>query len=235
VFEGTGMAEQDTKNEVQGTYIVKLLAGITRNKKPLTVVLCILAVIFLADYLIGAKQDAIIRERDAKKQRLEKLAFHLIFPDISDAWDIAGSPGKYEAVLKIENLADEPVYATHPEITAYVQTGTYWTEVPIQDKETEKREQVSRLEKGQHFYRKIVTIPRDIKYTFYQMYGYMHVRYHISMFVLPQSAFKEEEVIERVNDVYMYLKPYYVSDKEVLKEVTFPDNKVPTMIPMPPH
>lgn len=214
---------------------MKLFSGIMRKKKPLAVVLGIVAIFFLTDYFIGQKQDAIIRERDAKKQRLEKLAFHMIFPDISDARDISGAPGKYEAVLKIENLADEPVYATHPEVTAYVQTGTYWTEVPIHDKETEKREQIYKLEKGQHVYRKIVTIKRDLKYTFYQMYGYMHVRYHISMYVLPQSVFKEEEVIERVNDVYMYLKPYYMSNKEVLKQVTFPDNKVPTMIPMPPH
>lgn len=214
---------------------MKLFSGIMKKKKPLAVVLGIVAIFFLTDYIIAQKQDAIIRERDAKKQRLEKLAFHMIFPDISDAWNISGTPGQYEAVLKVENLADEPVYATMPEVTAYVQTGTYWTEVPIHDRETEKREQVYKLEKGQHFYRKIVTIKRDLKYTFYQMYGYMHVRYHISMFVLPQSAFKEEEVIERVNDVYMYLKPYYVSDKDVLKQVTFPDNKVPKMIPMPPH
>lgn len=206
-----------------------------KRKKPLAAVLCIAGVLFLTDYYIGQKQDSIIREMDAKKQRLEKLAFHMIFPDISDAWDISGAPGKYEAVLKVENLADEPVYATHPEVTAYIQTGTYWTEVPIHDKETEKREQIYKLEKGQHIYKKIVTIKRDLKYTFYQMYGYMHVRYHISMYVLPQSVFKEEEVIERVNDVYMYLKPYYMSDKEVLRQVTFPDNKVPVMIPMPPH
>ncbi|MBA4373385.1 MAG: hypothetical protein C0402_11070 [Thermodesulfovibrio sp.] len=214
---------------------MNFFSGIMRIKKPIAVVLAIVGIFFLADFIIGQKQDAIIRERNAKKQRLEKLAFQMVFPDVSDAWDIPGSPEKYEAVLKIENLADEPVYATYPEVTAYVQTGTYWTEVPIHDKQTEKREQVAKLEKGEHFYRKIVTIKREIKHTFYQMYGYMHVRYHISMFVLPQSAFKEEEVIERVNDVYMYLKPYYMSDKEVLKQVSFPDNKVPTMIPMPPH
>lgn len=214
---------------------MKLLAGIIRKKKPLAVVLCICATLFLGDYYIGQKQDAIIRERDAKKQRLEKLAFFMIFPDISDAWAIPGSPGQYEAVLKIDNLADEPVYATYPEVTAYVQSGTFWTEVPIRDKETEKREQIYKLDKGQHLYKKIVTINRGLKYTFYQMYGYMHVRFHISMFVVPQSVFKEEEVIERVNDVYMYLKPYFITDKDILKQVSFADNKVPTMIPMPPH
>lgn len=214
---------------------MKLFSGIIRKRKSLIAILCIIAIFFIGDYYIGQKQESIIRERDAKKQRLEKLAFYMIFPDIQDAWDIAGAPEKYEAVLKIDNLADEPVYATHPEVRAYVQTGTFWTEVPIHDKEKEKHEQIIKLEKGQHIYKKIVTIRRDIKYTFYQMYGYMHVQFHISMFVVPQSVFKEEEVIERVNDVYMYLKPYFISDKEILKQAAFPNNKVPTMIPMPPH
>lgn len=214
---------------------MNLFPGIIRKKKSIAAIVSIIAIFFLGDYFIGQKQESIIRERDAKKQRLEKLAFYMIFPDIQDAWDIRGAPEKYEAVLKIDNLADEPVYATYPEIRAYVQSGTYWTEVPIHDKEKKEHEQIMKLEKGQHLYHKIVTIQRGLKYTFYQMYGYMHVRFHISMFVVPQSVFKEEEVIERVNDVYMYLKPFFITDKEILRQVTFVDNKVPVMIPMPPH
>jgi hypothetical protein len=214
---------------------MKLPAGIARKKKPIAAVLCIIAAFLLADFLIGQKQDSLIRERDAKRQRLERLAFYMVLPDIQDAWDIHGSPGEYEAVLKIDNLADEPVYATYPEVRAYVQSGTYWSELPVHEKEKKEHEQIMKLEKGQHLYHKIVTIDRGIKYTYYQMYGYMHVRFHISMFVVPQSVFKEEEVIERVNDVYIYLKPFFVTDQDILRQVVFADNKVPVMIPMPPH
>lgn len=214
---------------------MNLFNGIMRKKKSIAVVLCIIAIFFLGDYYIGQKQESIIKEKEAKKQRLEKLAFYMVFPDIQDAWDVPGAPEKYEAVLKIDNLADEPVYSTYPEIRAYVQSGTYWTEVPVHDKEKGEHGQIIKLEKGQHLYHKIVTIKRDIKYTFYQMYGYMHVRFHISMFVVPQSVFKEEEVIERVNDVYIYLKPFFITDREILNQVTFADDNVPVMIPMPPH
>ena len=206
-----------------------------KKRKAIAAVLGILAVFFLVDYVIGQKQESIIREREAKRQRLERLAFYLVLPDIKDAWDVHGVPEKYEAVLKIDNLADEPVYTTYPEIRAYVQSGTYWTEVPVHDKEKKKHEQIIKLEKGQHLYHKILTIERGIKYTYYQMFGYMHVRFHISMFVVPQSVFKEEEVIERANDVYIYLKPFFLADKDILRQVTFADNKVPVMIPMPPH
>jgi hypothetical protein len=214
---------------------MKFVEALRGKKKPLITIICIIGLFVLADIYIGQKQESIIRERDAKKQRLEKLAYYMIFPDIQDAWDISGSPGNYEMVLKIENLADEPVYATHPEIRAYVQSGTFWVEIPIQDKSEEEREQIYELEKGVHLYRKIASISRDIDYSYYQMYGYMHVRFYISMFVLPQSVFKEEEVIERSTDIYMYLKPYFLSDKDILKQVVFADNKVPVMIPMPPH
>ncbi|HEX8948530.1 MAG TPA: hypothetical protein VF790_06185, partial [Dissulfurispiraceae bacterium] len=193
------------------------------------------AVFLLADYYLGQKEESVIREREAKRQRLEKLAFYMVIPDIQDARDMPGRPGKYEAVLKIDNLADEPVYATYPEVRAYVQSGTFWTEVTVHDKGKEERGQIVKLEKGQHLYRKVLTIPRNTKYTYYQMYGYMHVRFHISMFVVPQSVFKEEEVIERANDAYIYLKPYFITDKEILRQVDFADNKVPVMIPMPPH
>jgi hypothetical protein len=206
-----------------------------RKKKLIISILGIVFLLFTADYLVGMKEASIIREREAKKERLEKLAFYLIVPDIEDARDIKGAPGQYEVVIKIDNLADEPVYITYPRAIAYVQTGTFWTEVPVREGERVAEAQVIRIDPGIHHYRKIVTINRSIKYTFYQMFGYMHVRVRVSLFVLPESAFKEEEVIDRYSDAYMYLKPYYIPDKEIARQVKFPDNKIPAMIPMPPH
>ena len=206
-----------------------------RKKKLIISILGIVLLFLVADYLVGMKEASIIREKEIKKEKLEKLAFYLIVPDIEDAGDIKGAPGQYKVVIRIDNLADEPVYITYPRAIAYVQTGTFWTEVPIREGEKVADEQVIKLEPGSHRYRKIVTIDRSIKYTFYQMYGYMHVRVRVAMFVLPESAFKEEEVIDRYSDNYMYLKPYYITDREIARQVKFPDNNVPTMIPMPPH
>jgi hypothetical protein len=215
---------------------MKQLAGaLRRNKKTVVVIISIVCAFFLTDYYIGYKQDQIIKEKQEKKERLEKTAFFMIFPDIHDAWDIKKQPEKYEAVIKIENVSAEPVYVTHPQIRAYVQTGTYWTEVPTSEREDTKKEQIYKLRPGKRLYHYVVSIDRKIKYTYYLMYGYMHVRFHISLFVLPESAFKEEEVIERYTDVYVYLKPFYMSDKDILAQVDFADDKVPIVIPMPPH
>jgi hypothetical protein len=117
-----------------------------------------------------------------------------------------------------------------------IQTRTYQKPVPMQDIGAGKNQAPAKPEdKPKHLFKKIIAIPKDIEYTPYLMPLYMHVKFHISFFVLPESAFKEEEVVERYTDVYIYLKPYFITDKEILKVLDFADNIVPKCIPMPPH
>jgi hypothetical protein len=223
-------------------YVLLLLPGLGRRmftflmkKKIVSAILIIIALLVLIDYGVGKKQEAILREIVAKKERLSKLANYMILPDIHDAWDIKGEPEKYEAVIKIDNVADEVVYVTYPEVKAYVQTNFYWQEVPVHDQEGGTRTQLAELDTGQYLYHKVIIIDRDIDYAPYLVPYYMHVRFRISVYVLPESVFEEEEVIERYTDVYIYLKPSYISDETILKEMTWEEDKVPIMIPMPPH
>lgn len=206
-----------------------------RRKKILGVVVTLVGVLVASDYYVGYRQDAILRAAQEKKDKLEQLAFFMIFPDIHDAWNTETNREEYEAVIKVDNVSDEVIYTTHPRVTTYVQTGTFWTEVPTRDLDQENVQQIYQLEPGQSLYRMIATIGREIPYTEYNMYGYMHVRFHISLYVLPESVFDEEEVLERYTDVYIYLKPFFISDADILAQVAFADDQVPEMIPMPPH
>ncbi|MEJ2690465.1 MAG: hypothetical protein P8130_11035, partial [Deltaproteobacteria bacterium] len=70
-----------------------------RTRKKVSFALGAVALFFLADYGVGLMQQNIIAEKAAKKERLENLAFHMIFPDIQDAWDVKGKPEQYEAVI----------------------------------------------------------------------------------------------------------------------------------------
>ncbi|MEJ2697669.1 MAG: hypothetical protein P8013_13605 [Candidatus Sulfobium sp.] len=97
---------------------MKLPGALRKKKKTIIIIMAVLCAVFLADYYVGYKQDQIIREKKEKKERLEKLAFFMVFPDIHDAWDIKKQPEKYEAVIKVDNVSDEPVYVTHPRVTA---------------------------------------------------------------------------------------------------------------------
>jgi len=213
----------------------RLLDSIRGKRKPLGVLGAILFILAAADYYVGYKQDAILKAVQEKKDRLEQVAFFMIFPDIHDAWNRVNELEEYEAVIKVDNVSDEVIYTTHPRVTTYVQTGTFWTEVPTRDRDEAEMQQIYELSPGQSRYPMITTIGREIPYTEYNMYGYMHVRFHISLYVLPESIFNEEEVLERYTDVYIYLKPYFITDEQILAQVAFVDNNVPEMIPMPPH
>ena len=65
------------------------------------------------------------------------------------------------------------------------------------------------------------------------MPNYMHVRFSGTMLVSPSSTPKDD-VFERKDNYYVYLKPFDVADEVVLKRMRFP-GKPPVWIPMPAH
>ena len=63
--------------------------------------------------------------------------------------------------------------------------------------------------------------------------NYMHVRFSATMLVSP-SSMPKDDVFERKDNYYVYLKPFDVADAVVLKRMRF-SGKPPVWIPMPPH
>lgn len=63
--------------------------------------------------------------------------------------------------------------------------------------------------------------------------NYMHVRFSGTMLVSP-SSMPKDDVFERKDNYYVYLKPFDVADEVVLQRMRFP-GKPPVWIPMPPH
>jgi len=63
---------------------------------------------------------------------------------------------------------------------------------------------------------------------------YMHVRFSNTMIVSPQSQPKKDELVERTDNYYTYLKPHEADDAAILRQLKFP-GKPPLWIPMPPH
>ena len=101
------------------------------NRVTLVSLFGIILIILLADYYVGKKQDEIIKAKEAKIERLEEQASYMLSADIRDIQetvDIEMSE-KYEVTLRVDNVADEPVYISHPYVKALVQTGKIsWTE-----------------------------------------------------------------------------------------------------------
>lgn len=205
------------------------------TRKAVALLLGTVVIALAIDHYVGERQEAAIAARDARIKQLEKQAFYMLSVDVRDIRetpDIRRS-WKYIATVRIDNIADEPVYIDYPEIRAFIQTGTIsWMEIPVTDLEGQKREQMYRLDSGAHRFERTLTINPDIKYNRYLIPKYMHIRFMIRMSVLPESGFKEGEIFDRKNDTYVYLKPFWISEREIRESIDFGDTKVPVYMPI---
>ncbi len=187
------------------------------------------------DYYVGEQQEAVIRAREAKVKQLEKQAFYMLSVDVRDIreTDDIRKSWKYTAKIRIDNVADEPVYIDYPEIRAFIQVGTIsWMEISVADATSEKKEQMYKLDTGPHSFERILTINPKTPYNRYLIPKYMHIRFIVRMSVLPESGFKEGEIFERKSDSYVYLKPFWITDKEISAAIDFGDTKVPVYMPI---
>lgn len=214
---------------------MRYLKGI-RNKRIILFLFSLLVVIFVVDYLVEKKQEKIVHEREKRLKKLEKQAFYMLAVDIRDVKETKNirKTGNYEVLLRVDNISNEPVYISHPEVKAYVQAGdTSWTELPVQDINPHTKEQVHRIEPEAHIlYKKILTISSSIRYNKNLLPLYMHVKFYISMEVLSESEFQGGNVVERNSTTFVYIKPFWVSTSEIRKLLDFADNRVPVYIPI---
>jgi hypothetical protein len=208
-------------------------------KRKIFMVSAVFGIMFLAiliDYYVGIHQEGIIQEKKARIRDLETKAFYMLSADIRDirpTRDIEMTE-EYEVWLRTDNVSDEAIYISPPVVKAFVQTGSIsWTEVPVKDDENKEEEQVHKIEpEDQSLFKKYVRISRDLPYNEYLIRKYMHVHFYIFMYVVPESGFKEGEVVERRSSSYVYLKPYYLSDQEIRKVIDFGETKVPFYMPI---
>ncbi len=220
------------------------LAGKNNTRKMLPRFLRRKAVVLLAatvllavavDYLVAERQEAIIRAREERIKKLEKEAFYMLSVDVRDIQETKDirKNWKYAATIRIDNIGDEPVYIDYPEVRAFMQVGTIsWMEVPVTDAEAEKKEQMYKLGTGPHSFQRILTINPKTPYNRYLIPKYMHIRFLARMSVLPESGFKEGEIFERKSETYVYLKPFWITEKEISAAIDFGDTKVPVYMPI---
>jgi len=204
-------------------------------RKAVTFLIAAVLIGLVVDYYVGEQQEAVIRTREAKIKQLEKQAFYMLSVDVRDIRETGDirKNWKYTAKIRIDNVADEPVYIDYPEVRAFIQVGTIsWREIPVADAGSEKKEQIYKLDTGPHSFQRTLTINPKIPYNRYLIPKYMHIRFIVRMSVLPESGFKEGEVFERKSDTYVYLKPFWITEKEISEAIDFGDTKVPVYIPI---
>ncbi|RNJ48835.1 ABC transporter ATP-binding protein [Methylocystis hirsuta] len=170
-------------------------------------------------------------ELDAGRQRLaalEELATSTLQSDIASITRLGDS--RYEVTIYLENTkAEHPIYVMSPSVQGFVQVGVGWQEAPLTpiDDATAAVLKVT----GRQLYRFIFEA-RLTKFT-ELLPHYMHVRFSNTMLVSPEST-PTNELFQRVDNYYVYLKPDNVDDATIAKDVRFP-GPPPLWIWMPPH
>jgi energy-coupling factor transporter ATP-binding protein EcfA2 len=188
----------------------------------------IFAGVLLLDVGIGKYQEIRVRERMARIATLKHMALNSLRGDVQSITDLGD--GKYELTTYLENVGGgQPIYVLSPDLRAYVQVGTAWQEVSMKPTD-ESASSVLKIE-GKHTYH--YAFNAQVRQFAQLLPNYMHVRFSGTMLVSP-SSIPKDDVFERKDNYYVYLKPFDVADEVVLKRMRF-SGKPPVWIPMPPH
>jgi putative ABC transport system ATP-binding protein/macrolide transport system ATP-binding/permease protein/lipoprotein-releasing system ATP-binding protein len=188
----------------------------------------IFAGILLVDFAVAQYQELQLRERGARLAKLAELGLASLQGEVTSISDLGD--GRYELAVSLSNVSGEQaIYVMSPEMRAYVQTGKVWQEVPL----TPIDDTIGSVLKiaSKRIYRYLFEV--RVKNFTQLLPNYMHVRFSDTMLISP-SYTPRDDVFERKDNYYVYLKPFDVADETVAKRMTFA-GKPPVWIPMPPH
>jgi len=194
------------------------------------VIASVLLALFLLDYYIGHQQDKLLTEKAAHKRKIDQLAWYSLRGEVKE---VSYAKHLYRIVLKFENaFPEDEMYIMLPQVRCLVQVGTLWKEVPVHDVNTKDPETgVIKLD-GVKLIEKLIEVP----FNNYEevLPGYMHVRLNTVSYV-SSNAVSRDDIVEKNEDFYIYLRPYDANLRKMLKNYTFTHNDIPIFIPMPPH
>jgi putative ABC transport system ATP-binding protein/macrolide transport system ATP-binding/permease protein/lipoprotein-releasing system ATP-binding protein len=192
------------------------------------VILSVLTLVWLISCGISRIETAMIDQKASEHQALEDLAMSGLRADVKN---VTFGPGKsYIVELYLRNtIGTQPIYVLSPSVRAFVQVGSNWLEVPISPLDSAAQKQLKIT--STHVYRYVLE-PKITDFTQVIPY-YMHVRLSNEMLVSPNSQPKDD-IIDRTDNYYVYLKPHGADDAAVLTKLKFP-GAPPVWIPMPPH
>lgn len=209
---------------------VRLGAGLRLFRwKTLAWVLVAVLGLLAVDYAVSVYQRYTIERKQRAKARLERVALFNLRADVAD---LAYGPNRtYRLTIYLDNpFPEEPLYVMAPTIQAYVQVGSLWKEVPARSGSTQEGTVLKLAERRTFDY----VFEPNVKAFEENIPGYMHMRFSNVMLVSQRSQPKDD-LVERTDNYYVYLKPHDANEKEILRKNQFPEGKAPLWIPMPPH
>jgi ABC-type lipoprotein export system ATPase subunit len=188
----------------------------------------VLAIAWAANFGVSQIEAAIVDQKAAEHQALEDLALSGLRADVKNI--TLGPANSYIVELYLRNtIGTQPIYVLSPSVRGFVQVGTNWVEVPLKPVDSSAQKELKIT--ATHLYRYILE-PHISNFTQVIPF-YMHIRIANEMLVSPSSQPKDN-IIDRTDNYYVYLRPRDVSDALISTKLKFP-GVPPVWIPMPPH
>lgn len=188
--------------------------------------ICVIA--WCLNWSVADYERSQIQAKAQRKQALEELAMQGLRADLKNVELGAGK--SYVVTIYLRNTrGDDPLYVMSPLVRGFVQVGTSWLEVPMKPLESGNSQVLKVTGTRLLSYEMVPDVPDFTQLLPY----YMHVRLTNDMLISPRSQPKDD-LVERNDSYYVYLKPHDADDKAILSRMKFP-GKPPVWIPMPPH
>ena len=184
---------------------------------------------FIADSGAGWYQRRLVSQHEKSALELRNAAFSGLYVElIHVAYEPDGK--SYRATLNMQNSNPEvPLYVMLVPARVFVQAGMIWRELPS-NAQGGSSSSVVKLDGGRQY---SVVFQADVKDWAELIPGYMHIRIQSDM-LISRSSEPKDDIVERNNRFYVYLKPQGSDDAQIKRRSNFP-GVPPVFIPMPPH
>lgn len=228
-FEPVPLRSRSAADAATARVPIRLGSNLLSNAATyLLIAAAIFGAVLLGYIGVGKYQDRQLRTEAARIAHLQHFALNGLRGDVQSVSDLG--EGRYKLTTYLQNVGDgPPIYVMSPDMRAYVQVGSTWQEVPLKATDTTPSG-VTPIADRQAYHYEFDARVRNFSQL---LPNYMHVRFSGTMLISPSSVPKDD-VFERKDNYYVYLKPFDVTDEAVQKRMRF-SGRPPVWIPMPPH
>jgi hypothetical protein len=136
----------------------------------------------------------------------------------------------YRVTMKMSNIdPSQSIYVMQGPVRVFEQSGLAWKEVPSRAPSGEGTRVIKLT--GPYTYETV--FEPNLKDWTELMPGYMHIRFE-SISLVSERSDPDDDIIERTDRYYVYLKPYGADDEAIRARMKL-QGVPPLYMPMPPH
>jgi putative ABC transport system ATP-binding protein/macrolide transport system ATP-binding/permease protein/lipoprotein-releasing system ATP-binding protein len=192
--------------------------------------LLIACVLWGLDYITAQRQRQAIEEKQQERKKSQELALQQLRADVDEVNH--GLQGDYRVGIFLQSLdPKKPLYVLGPSVRVFVQSKGTWREMPAEA--VGFADNNVRSVAGKEIFR--IAFRVNLEHYDELLKGYMHVRI-TNVMVVGERSDATEDLFERTDDYYVYLRPHNVSEDEVRKRNGWKQGAhIPLWMGMPPH